>query len=118
MRGDQNAPAMITVPAWGPDESSLRLATLNLLFANPAAPPNIGIGVRPAPAGGSVTEGTKSDTWMQPQQNFRGFVDKAANPQIKNTPATASLPSAKTQINPVFVLMSQGQLNPNGGWPT
>jgi hypothetical protein len=114
-RGDVNGPAMLVTPTWGPDASSRRLATLNAINANPVSPANIGIGTRPAPIGASFTEGTKSDTWLTPQQNYRGVVVSTTNPTLKNTPASASLPSAMTQINPVLVTMSMQQLNPNGG---
>lgn len=119
MRGDRNPPAMLVTPTWGPDASSRRLSVLNQLFSNPVSPSSAGIGVRPAPYGGSVSEGTKSDTWLAPQQNYQGFVAKTVDPTIKNNPLTASLPAAQTQINPVLLTMSQAQLYPNGGyWPS
>lgn len=113
-RRDINAPHVQAVPFWGPDASSRRLTALNVLFASSMSPANIGIGVRTAPGGASFTEGTKSDTWLAPQQNFRGFVGKVADPDIKNTLASASLPSANTQINPLLMMMSAQQLNPGG----
>lgn len=115
-RHDVNGPQMIRVPWWGPDLNSVRMAIRNFLFANPFSPANIGIGVRPAPAGASESEGTKSTTWFAPQQNFQGFVAKTVDPTIKNTKASASLPSANTQINPVLMSMSQRQIDPYGGW--
>jgi hypothetical protein len=107
---------MLVTPTWGPDKSSKRLSILNLLFSSTVSPASVGIGTRPAPEGASVSEGTKSDTWLAPQQNFRGFVAKTTDPTIKNNWETASLPSGNSQIDPVLMAMSMQQLNPSGGY--
>jgi hypothetical protein len=106
-RTEHNPPAMLVTPTWGPDTNSRRMTGLNLLWSNPVSPASVGIGLRPAPAGASATEGTKSTTWFQPLQNFRGFVAKTTDPTLKNTAAAASLPAAQTQINPVIAMLGR-----------
>lgn len=108
--GDLNNPQLVVVPKWGPDGQSLRMARANTTRANPASPSSIGIGVRPAPNGSSVTEGTKTDAWLPPQQSFRGVVIPVATPALMTTKPTASFPSANTQVNPVLLAMSIPQV--------
>lgn len=109
--GDANAPQMLVVPSYGPDAISTRTAVFNSLRANPASPRSWGIGVRPAPSGGSVTEGTKTDALLPPQQVFRGVVKTVVDPTLKTTSRTASFPAANVQINPVLLAWSESQLN-------
>lgn len=106
-RTDHNPPEMHSVPFWGPDTNSRRMTGLNLLWSNPVSPASVGIGLRPAPAGASSSEGTKSTTWFNPIQNFRGFVVKTTDPTLKNTAAAASLPAANAQINPVIAMLNR-----------
>jgi len=115
MRGDHNAPDVHAVPIWGPDKSSRRLSVLNWLFASTRSPANDGIGTRPAPEGASESERTKSTTWLTPQQDFRGFAAKTVDPTIKNSSATAMLPSANAQIDPVLMQMSIQQMQHSAG---
>lgn len=103
--GDRNAPTLALVPQWGPDGYARRTAVANTVRANPASPASIGIGVRPAPPG-SVTEGTKTDAMLPPQQWFRGMAKLIADPSLKTLKPTASLPSANAQINPVLLAMT------------
>jgi len=109
-RGDANAPQMLTVPSYGPDAISMRTSLFNALRANPASPRSWGIGVRPAPLG-SVTEGTKTDAYLAPQQVFRGLVRTVVDPTLKTRQSTASFPAANVQVNPVLLAWSESQLN-------
>jgi hypothetical protein len=95
-----NNPAWVVVPKWGPDLRSRVLALANALRANPFSPASWGPGVRPAPPG-SVTEGTKSDAWLAPQQNFRSAVGRIADPSLRTTRPTASFPGASVAVSPV-----------------
>jgi hypothetical protein len=98
---ETNAPAWVLVPKWGPDMRSRVLAAANALRTNPFSPASWGIGVRPAQPGGSVTEGTKSDSWLPPQQNFRSAVGRIADPSLRTTRPTAQFPGASVAVSPV-----------------
>lgn len=110
-RGDLNNPQLVVVPKWGPDGQSQRMAVANTVRANPSSPASIGIGVRPAPVGSSVTERTKTDALLPPQQSFRGVVMPVAMPAYITTKPASSFPSANTQVNPVLLAMSIPQVN-------
>lgn len=109
--GDKNLPQMLIVPSYGPDAISTRTSVFNSLRANPASPRSWGIGVRPAPSGSSVTEGTKTDAYLAPQQVFRGLVRSVVDPTLKNVSKTASFPAANVQVNPVLLAWSESQLS-------
>lgn len=102
---DANGPQLLIVPSWGPDAQSRRLAVDNTVRANPANPRTWGIGVRPAPPG-SVTEGTKTDAWLPPQQTFRGVVKTVVDPTTKAIKNVSSFPAANVQVNPILMQMS------------
>jgi hypothetical protein len=102
-RNDLNRPTILRVPSWGPDGYSIRMAVRNFLFAQPANAALTGVGVRPAPKG-SATEGTKSNTWLPLQQQFRSAVGRVADPAIKNVPTTAQFPDASAPGIPSWAI--------------
>lgn len=113
---DANAPRMLKVPFWGPDGYSIRTAFRNAMFANPIFGDRTARGsggIRPAPAGASWTEGTKTDAMLPPQQDFQGFVARVADPRIKNVKNVASFPAASVAVKPYLVQWSDAQRN---GW--
>ncbi len=117
---DANRPKMVTIPFWGPDAYSLRTAIRNFLRANPIFSARSGrgsAGIRPAPTG-SVTERTKTDGYMLPQQSFRSVVGKVADPTIKNTPGVMLYPNnTSPQVRPALLsLGSRPGRNPWGGF--
>jgi hypothetical protein len=112
-RGDVNAPSLVLTPVWGPDKYSLRMAIRRFLFGSPAGPASWGIGPRPAPAGASVTENSKTDGWLPPQQSFTGMTAAIGNPALRTLRSTASFPSADVQVNPVLLAFDVDQ---NVGW--
>lgn len=97
---EDNSPTWVTVPRWGPDTRSRILALANALRANAFGPASWGIGVRPAPPG-SATEGTKSNAWLPPQQNFRSAVGRIVDPALRTTRKTAQFPGASVAVTPV-----------------
>lgn len=106
LRGDLNPPARVVVPQWGPDAYSRRMAVRNALQANPAVGARSGVGVRPAPAGASFAEGTKSNTLLFPQQFFRGVVKAIVDPSSKSLKNVSSFPAATVQVNPVLLQLN------------
>lgn len=104
---DANAPRMVVGPKWGPDGYSDRMAVLNFLRGNAFSPANLGPGVRPAPPGSS-TEGTKSNAWMPPQQNFRGMAARMGDPSSKTLNPVPTFPNTNVQLNPVLFNIGSG----------
>jgi hypothetical protein len=109
--GDRNAPVMRVVPFWGADGYSIRTAIRNALRANPFPAARSGVGVRPAPSGASVTEGTKTDAWFGNPQQYAGTVVKVANPTLKNTTLVPTFPAASVAVKPWLTEWSNAQLN-------
>jgi hypothetical protein len=100
---DLNRPAILRVPAYGPDGYSIRMAVRNFFFAQPAHAALTGVGVRRAPKG-SATEGTKSNTWLAQRQQFRSAVGRVSDPAIKNVPTIASFPDASAPGIPSWAI--------------
>lgn len=101
---DRNAPVMKKVPFWGADGYSVRMAVRNFFRAQPAYAALTGIGVRPAPAGASGSEGTQSSAYLPIHQFYRSAVGKVANPTIKNVPTTAQFPSTDAPGAPAWLI--------------
>ncbi len=106
LRGDLNAPHRVVVPQWGPDAYARRTAVRAYLRSNPVVAAQTGVGVRPAPAGASFSEGTKTNTLLFPQQFFRGVVKAITDPATKNVKNVSSFPAATVQVNPVLLQLN------------
>lgn len=105
-RRASNAATLKVVPFWGPDQYSLSMATANTIWTNPFSPANRGPGLfGPAPA--SQVQGTKSDAYLQPRQEFRGLARLWSNPQQKTVANNAHFPSTAVAVNPVLLSMGR-----------
>jgi hypothetical protein len=112
---DSNAPSLVVSPKWGPDGYSDRMAVLNMLRGNAFSPANIGPGVRSAPPGSS-TEGTKTNAWMSPQQNFKGMAARMGDPSSKTINPVPTFPATNVQLNPVLFAMGSGTPSNWSNW--
>lgn len=111
-----NLPDLVVGVRYGPDDYSRQMAVANATFANPFSPSNIGLGVRPAVAGGSPMSGTKTDAWYSPVQNFRGVPSSITNPALKTLKPTGSLPSGNQNIDPVLLGWTPQLWSGVGAW--
>jgi len=112
---DANAPMMVVAPKWGPDGYSRRMAVLDILRGNAFGPASMGPGIRPAPPGSS-TEGTKTNRWMDPQQNFKGMAARMGDPSSKTIVPVASFPATNVQLNPVLFGLGSGTPSNWANW--
>jgi hypothetical protein len=111
-----NLPDIVVNVRYGPDDYARQMAYANTTFANPVSPSNIGLGVRPAVAGGSNVSGTKTDAWYSPVQNFRGVPGPILNPALKSLKPTGSLPSGNQNIDPTLLGWTPQLWNGVGNW--
>jgi len=111
-----NLPEQQVRIAYGPDAYSVQMAMNNAGFANPASPASIGLGVRPAPDGGSMVQRTKDDRWYSPIQNFKGMRSNITNPALKTLKPAGSLPSGNQSIDPTLLAWTPDLWSGVGSW--
>jgi hypothetical protein len=99
--GDLNHPVYQTVPTWGPDKQSIRMAAWNWIRGSSFGPASWGPGVRKAPSGASQSENVKySGDDLSPQQAFHGASRTITQPPLISTRLYSSYPAASDQIGP------------------
>ena len=109
--GDINNPIYQTVPTWGPDKQSVRMAFWSFVRGSSAGPASWGPGVRRAPSGASQSENVAySGDNLQPQQAFAGAARAITGPPLITTRLYGSYPAGGDQIGPAS-LSYLGQLD-------